>query len=81
MEQFGDYAYYYNSFYKDKDYASEAREVDSLLKKYGNDIKDIIVFGCGTGSHDAELTNMGYQCHGIDISSTMIDEAQKTLRL
>lgn len=44
MEQFGDYAYYYNSFYKDKDYASEARDVDSLLKKYGKDIKDIIVF-------------------------------------
>ena len=77
MEQFGDYAYYYNSFYKDKDYASEARDVNSLLIKYGKDIQDIIIFGCGTGSHDAELSHMGYQCHGIDISSTMIDEARK----
>ena len=35
MEVFKDYAYYYNAFYRDKDYASEAAQVDVLLKKYG----------------------------------------------
>lgn len=32
MEVFGDYAYYYNSFYRDKNYAAEAGIVDKLLK-------------------------------------------------
>lgn len=34
VENFGDYAYYYNAFYGDKDYASEADNVDKILKKY-----------------------------------------------
>lgn len=75
MEVFKDYAYYYNSFYKGKDYKSEAATVDKLLIKYGNNIKSIINFGCGTGRHDIELCKMGYQCKGIDISSSMIEIA------
>lgn len=62
MEIFQDYAYYYNSFYKDKDYNEEARQIDSLLKKYGANICKIINYGCGTGRHDIELSKMGYQC-------------------
>ncbi|MCR5167652.1 MAG: class I SAM-dependent methyltransferase, partial [Oscillospiraceae bacterium] len=77
MEQFGDYAYYYNAFYKDKDYAKEASDVDTLLKKYGHDVKDVLVYGCGTGSHDAELVKLGYHLHGIDMSPQMIEEARK----
>ncbi len=49
MEAFNNYAYYYNSFYKDKDYKAEAIVVDKLLKCYGGDIRNIISFGCGTG--------------------------------
>ena len=83
MEVFQDYAYYYNAFYKDKDYQSEAKQIDFLLKKYGNgEVKSVINFGCGTGKHDMELADMGYQCFGIDMSNTMIDIAKKngTLR-
>lgn len=76
MEVFKDYAYYYNAFYKDKDYKAEARQVDYLLKKYGNDIYKIINFGCGTGRHDMELVKLGYACKGIDMSSLMIEIAR-----
>lgn len=77
MEQFADYAYYYNAFYKDKDYKKEVGMVDSLLKIHGNNIKDIIVYGCGTGGHDIELAKLGYRCHGIDLSPQMIDVAKE----
>lgn len=77
MEVFQDYAYYYNAFYQDKDYRMETQQVDILLKRYGNNIKKIINFGCGTGKHDIELSRMGYQCTGIDISSMMIEIAKQ----
>lgn len=80
MEVFKDYAYYYNSFYKDKNYKAEAIQVDSLLKKYGKNISSIINFGCGTGRHDIELSKMGYQCTGIDMSSLMIDIARENVK-
>lgn len=80
MEVFNDYAYYYNAFYQDKDYSMEAVQVDTLLKRYGKDISMIINFGCGTGRHDIELSEMGYQCTGIDQSSLMIDIAKANAR-
>jgi SAM-dependent methyltransferase len=80
MEVFKDYAYYYNTFYKDKDYKAEAIQVDSLLKKYGIDIHKIINFGCGTGKHDIELTKLGYQCTGIDLSPLMIGIARENVK-
>ena len=52
MNVFGEYAEFYDALYQDKDYMSEARTVDSLLKKYGNNVKSLLVFGCGTGKHD-----------------------------
>ncbi len=80
MEVFQDYAYYYNAFYQDKDYAAESRQVDVLLKRYGSGIKKIINYGCGTGKHDIELSKLGYHCTGIDMSSLMIDIARKNSR-
>ncbi len=77
METFQDYAYYYNAFYQDKDYKSEAKQVDILLQKYGQNIKKIINYGCGTGRHDIELSKLGYDCSGIDVSPLMIDIAKK----
>ena len=55
MEVFQDYAYYYNTFYQDKDYEKEAKQIDVLLKKYGENIQTIINYGCGTGKHDIEF--------------------------
>lgn len=80
MEAFKDYAYYYNIIYRDKDYEAESSQVDTLLKRYGGDIKKIINYGCGTGRHDIELTKLGYDCTGIDMSSFMIDIAKENGR-
>lgn len=77
METFQDYAYYYNAFYKDKDYAKEARQIDEILKKYGKNIHSVINYGCGTGKHDIELSRIGYSCTGIDLSETMIEVAKQ----
>lgn len=77
MQVFQDYAYYYNSFYKDKDYRAEALVVDKLLKRYNPQTKSIMNFGCGTGKHDIELARFGYQCKGIDMSPLMIEIARK----
>lgn len=80
MEVFQDYAYYYNAFYQDKNYETESRQVDTLLKKYGDEIIKIINYGCGTGRHDIELAKLGYDCTGIDISPLMIEIARENSR-
>lgn len=80
MEIFQDYALYYNLFYEEKDYSAEAKQVDGLLNKYGVNIKKIINYGCGTGKHDIELSKLGYQCTGIDMSPSMIKTAEENSR-
>lgn len=80
MEAFQDYAYYYNAFYQDKDYEAESRQVDTLLKRYGRNVRKIINYGCGTGRHDIELVRLGYDCTGIDMSPLMIDIAKENSR-
>lgn len=77
MEVFQNYAYYYNAFYRDKDYKAETQQIHALLRKYGNNVEYLINFGCGTGRHDLELAAMGYQCTGIDMSQWMIDIARR----
>ncbi|MDE6844904.1 MAG: class I SAM-dependent methyltransferase [Lachnospiraceae bacterium] len=78
MEAFHDYAYYYNMFYRDKDYAGEAQVVNEIIEKYGkqNIEKRILNIGCGTGRHDLELNKLGYKIHGIDLSDDMISIAK-----
>lgn len=79
MESFHDYAYYYNMFYRDKDYAGEAKIVNEIIEKYGkqNYEKRILNIGCGTGRHDLEFNKLGYKIHGIDLSDDMISIAKK----
>lgn len=79
MEVFKDYAYYYNTFNKDKDYKKEAKQIDDLIKRYGNHIFKVLDFVCGTGKHDIELKKLGYYCTGIDLSPEMIEIANHDL--
>lgn len=83
MKNFEDYAYYYNAFYGDKNYAGEAKTVDKLLRDYGCTFAppqetDLLNIGCGTGRHDFELSKLGYRMKGIDISENMIAIARKS---
>lgn len=79
MEVFHDYAYYYNLFYGDKDYAAEAKDLKSMLEQYGKGSRTekILNIGCGTGRHDIELNRLGFKIHGIDLSDEMIEVAKK----
>lgn len=77
MKNFAKYARYFNLFYKDKDYKSEADYVDRLIRRYsgvrGGTLLDI---GCGTGNHDLHFLKKGYKIMGIDRSSKMISIAR-----
>lgn len=78
MKVFHDYAYYYNLFYGDKNYALEAETIVNILEKYGKPDYDkkVLNIGCGTGRHDLELNKLGYKIHGIDLSDDMINIAK-----
>jgi len=57
------------------------KEVDFLLKELrlptGSSILDM---GCGTGRHSIELAKRGYKVTGVDLSSGMLSEAEKTAK-
>ncbi|HAR62783.1 MAG TPA: SAM-dependent methyltransferase [Candidatus Margulisbacteria bacterium] len=77
MKVFHDYARYYNLLYKDKNYYAEVDYVDSLIKRYKQDCRNILDLGCGTGIHAKLLTGKGYCVHGIDQSEQMISLAKE----
>jgi ubiquinone/menaquinone biosynthesis C-methylase UbiE len=53
-------------------------EIPDLLKVFlENKVKRILDIGCGTGDHVIDLAKRGFDAVGIDISSTMIREANK----
>lgn len=79
MSSFREYARYYDLFYSNKDYATEAKSVSDLIKKYqtSNDNK-LLVAGCGTGRHDREFYKLGYKdIYAIDLSEDMIRIARE----
>jgi SAM-dependent methyltransferase len=76
MSVFGNYARYYNLLYRDKDYAREAQFVHHLIQKYASNSQSILELGCGTGNHAFLLAEMGYQIHGVDLSTDMLQQAR-----
>ena len=66
------YAKYYDLFYKYKDYNSESEFIKKIFEKYGISVRNILNLGCGTGKHEEFLSEMGFNVHGIDISTEMI---------
>ena len=76
MNVFGEYADYYDAFYKEKSYLSEAAFVDKLIRTHiGNNSPEILDFGCGTGKHACEMSALGYHVCGVDRSERMIRQA------
>ena len=77
MNQFGDlYSQYYDLLYSDKDYISEVKYVDSLIKANSKNTKTLLDMGCGTGKHAELFCDMGYEVHGIDLSEGMLKIAE-----
>ena len=77
MALFKKYAEYYDLYYRDKDYSTEAEKIAKLLADQKDGVRNILEFGCGTGRHAIELAKLGYKVHGVDLSPTMIDRATK----
>lgn len=69
---FDAYAMYYDLLYRDKDYLGESQFVQKLLLQHDVATGDILELGCGTGKHAHTLAHMGYNIHGVDLSSSMV---------
>jgi len=65
----------YDALYQDKDYNAEVDMIERLFKKYGETVKSVIDFGCGTGNHSIPLARRSYQVVGVDRSEDMLASA------
>lgn len=76
--QFAHYARYYDLLYQGKDYAAEAafvnRQVRSALR---GKARELLELGCGTGRHALALTDLRWKVQGVDLSPTMVEQAQQ----
>ncbi len=78
MNNFKNYAEYYNLLYADKNYKEEVSYVENLIHKYSEKkVKSILDLGCGTGKHDLLFAEKGYEITGIDLSEQMINIAKQ----
>lgn len=78
MSHFNEYSRYYDLLYKDKDYKTEVDYIDKLIRNYASTAKSLLDIGCGTGKHANLMHDKGYQTKGIDLSESMLNEAQRT---
>lgn len=76
MSVFAAYSRYYDLLYRDKDYASEARYVFDLLMRHAAGTRRVVEIGCGTGGHARELSKLGLDVHGVDMSRGMLEIAE-----
>ena len=68
----------YDEINKDIDYAVWAAFIDRLaVKFYGKRPELGLDLGCGTGSMTLELSRLGYDMTGVDISPEMLDIARE----
>jgi len=81
MSVFKQYASYYDSLYRNKDYEKECDFLERIFEKYSSKkIHSVIDIGCGTGSHDLALDKRGYAVVGIDLSSEMVEIAKEKIK-
>jgi SAM-dependent methyltransferase len=71
-KSFNLYSAYYDLLYADKDYASECKYVDELIKSHVHGPSSILELGSGTGIHGTMLADAGYLVRGIEKSPEMV---------
>ena len=77
---FNQYAYYYDTFYKNKGYKKEILYLEGLFKKYRTaKTRTVLDVGCGTANHMIPLLESGYKVTGVDASSQMLGIAREKL--
>lgn len=70
------YSAYYDLFYADKDYVSEATYVADVLKEFAKGPR-VLEFGSGTGKHGSILASHGFSIYGIELSESMVARAHE----
>lgn len=81
MSVFQSYSQFYDSLYQTKDYKSEVKFIQTVIKKLSPiKVKEILSLGCGTCNHDLLMAQKGYRITGLDQSSTMLSNAQKKIK-
>ncbi|MGX5726587.1 class I SAM-dependent DNA methyltransferase [Metapseudomonas otitidis] len=77
MKVFDQYSRYYDLLYRDKNYQLEVDFVLSLINRYAPGRCLIFEMGCGTGIHAQMFAEAGHEVHGIDLSDSMLESAER----
>jgi len=70
----------YDQIYSFKDYAQEARQIETLIKAHRPDATAILDVACGTGEHARYLSST-FSVDGIDLQPELIDIATRKLKV
>jgi SAM-dependent methyltransferase len=81
MAIFGEYSRCYDLLYAEKDYHAEAVYVAQHIRAVARGASTILELGCGTGKHAQFFGAEGFDVHGVDLSSEMIDIARRSQRV
>lgn len=73
---YGSFARCYDRLTENVDYKSYAAYIKRLFESYGENIFSVLDVACGTGTLTAELSKLGYEMIGVDMSEDMLSEAQ-----
>lgn len=81
MGVFGEYADYYDLFYREKDYEGECDFLEAVFADLsGREVRSVLDLGCGTGGHCIPLSRRGYRVVGVDRSGKMLRRARDKAR-
>ena len=75
-ESYKTFAQFYDELTNDVEYKTRAEYVSGLFSAESNGGKTLLDLACGTGSMSAELSKLGYEITGIDLSEDMLAVAQ-----
>ena len=71
------YANHYDQLYGTKDYSGECDLIEGVFRRFGSgEIRSLVDWGCGTGSHSIPLAKRGYSVTGVDRSPSMLHHAR-----
>lgn len=77
MNNFIEYAKYYNLLNKEKNYIEECDYLQKIFKRFQVIPASLLDFGCGTGRHAIEFARRGHWVQGVDLSEEMIKLAKE----
>lgn len=74
---YSDLSAYYDLMCADIDYLAQSNTAHRLQHIFGNQGKNLLDLGCGTGPHIRHFIDLGYHCQGLDLNQAMLDIAQR----